>query len=547
MDVGADERAQAPGLAGARLRQVRVGVPGEIAQPRGGQDEAAEHPRFRRPAPPGVLRDRVFHRQRGRREEAGVVHQPLQQRPRGRGGHGFGSSHDVVVRGVLDRERLAAHEEGAEGVHHHRELARALGADRLLGPARLRAVRQPVGVERDRALLDALAAHELGVRVEQHLVRHHVLVAVGRRHRAGLEVVGPRAERADHPALALEGLVDRRGQVHAAHARLEVVDAEGPGVVVAVPAHHVEGVVRHDHLHEPVAALHHDGELAGLVAGDEALRPADVALREGRHLRELAVLVAVSLRRAHVAGALDHEEPDGRRAQPPAVQHPAGDDDVVAGPVGKVAEGRLEDALALHHEDDLVALPVAVEERVLLARARHRDRDVGVEEERHAVEDRARPGGEARGAEVPVPHHALRLRHPAEAADRPHARDRGGQAQVIEQRREAAEPLVPDELLVVERAVVLAERDVSLAGHAPQLVVDGHSTLRVREPHSIPRRSGRVPAKDCRGYSGGLPGRPGTARGQCHPEHAPDESACEGSAGEPADSSSPGETKLRSE
>ena len=280
--------------------------------------------------------------------------------------------------------------------------------------------------------------------------------------------------------------------MHPSDAGLEVVDAEGPGVVVAVPAHHVEGVVRHDHLHEPVAALHHDRELAGLVVGREALRAPDVALREGRHLGELAVLVAVPLRRAHVAGALDHEEPDGRRAQPPAVQHPAGNDDVVARPVGEIAEGRLEDALALHHEDDLVALPVAVEERVLLPRARHRDRDVGVEEERHAVEHRARPGGEARGAEVPVAHHALRLRHPAESPDRPHALDRGGQAQVIEQRRGAGEALVADELLVVERAVFLAERDVSLAGHAPQLLVDGHGLSGCGSSHSSPPAPSRV-------------------------------------------------------
>ena len=223
------------------------------------------------------------------------------------------------------------------------------------------------------------------------------------------------------------------------------------------------------------------------------------------------MLVAVPLRRAHVAGALDHEEPDGRRAQPPAVQHPAGNDDVVAGPVGELAEGRLEDALALHHEDDLVALAVAVEERVLLARARHRDRDVGVEEERYPVEHRARTGGEARRAEVPVPHHALRLRHPAEAADRAHALDRGGQAQVIEQRRGSGEALVADQLLVVERAVVLAECDVSLAGHAPQLLVDGHGLSGYGSSHSIraapsSEDSGRQPEESA--------GRPATSWGR---------------------------------
>ena len=77
--VHAEERAQSPRLARAGLGQVRVGGAGELDEARGRQDEAAEHPRLRRTSPPRVLGDRLVHRQRGRREEAGVVHESGEQ------------------------------------------------------------------------------------------------------------------------------------------------------------------------------------------------------------------------------------------------------------------------------------------------------------------------------------------------------------------------------------------------------------------------------------------------------------------------------------
>ena len=69
-----------------------------------------------------------------------------------------------------------------EAVHHHRELVRLLRADRRLGAARMRAVRNAVGVMRDAAELDSLPAHELTRRVVQHLVGIDVAVVVRRRH-----------------------------------------------------------------------------------------------------------------------------------------------------------------------------------------------------------------------------------------------------------------------------------------------------------------------------------------------------------------------------
>ena len=152
-------------------------------------------------------------------------------------------------------------------------------ADRRLGAARVRAVRHAVGVQRDRAVLDALAAHELGAGVVDHLVRHHVRVVVGHRHRVRIEVERPRAERADDEAVALERLVHRRRQVHAPDARLEVVDAERPRIVVAVPADDVErDGATSDISYSRFSFFTTSRELALLVVRRQRSRAPDVAL-----------------------------------------------------------------------------------------------------------------------------------------------------------------------------------------------------------------------------------------------------------------------------
>src|SRR4051794_8740195 len=112
----------------------------------------------------------------------------------------------VVVRG-FNGERRLRHLERPEAVHHHRELVGVLGTDAGLGPARMRTVRDSVGMMGNAAELDTFPAHELAGGVVEHLVRVHVAVVVRRRHRLGMEVVRPRAEAADHEAVALERLV----------------------------------------------------------------------------------------------------------------------------------------------------------------------------------------------------------------------------------------------------------------------------------------------------------------------------------------------------
>ena len=62
---------------------------------------------------------------------------------------------------------------------------------------------------------------------------------------------------------------------------------------------------------------------------------------------------------------------------------------------------------------------------------------------------------------------------------------------MVEQRRQAREALVADQLLGVEAAALLPEGDVALPRHAPQLVVDGHRVLVSGRAFILSRASGR--------------------------------------------------------
>src|SRR4030095_11007240 len=146
---------------------------------------------------------------------------------------------------------------------------------------------------RDAAILDALPAHELTRRVEQHLVRVHVAVIVRCGHRLRIEVIRPRAERADHEAVTLEGVGPRRRLMNATDDGLEIVDAEDPRIEVAIPAHDVERVVIENQLVQRVVLLDEDPEVTLLVVGLEVDRTSNVTLAVRRSLEELTELVAI--------------------------------------------------------------------------------------------------------------------------------------------------------------------------------------------------------------------------------------------------------------
>ena len=85
---------------------------------------------------------------------------------------------------------------------------------------------------------------------------------------------------------------------------------------------------------------------------------------------------------------------------------------------------------------------------------------------------------------------------------------------MVEQRRQAREALVADQLLVVDAAALLPEGDVALPRDAPQLVVDGHQGSALGAEPSFYRAlpAARAPASRL-GYDRGRSGRQGPCGG----------------------------------
>ena len=182
-----------------------------------------------------------------------------------------------------------------------------MDAERRLGEARLRPVRQARRMERDRPDLDAAPRAEVAGDVIDHLLRLQIRVVVRDRHRERVEVELARAERADHEVPARERLVRRRRLVDPAGDRLEVVDRERPREEVAVPADDVERVVVDDVGLVAAADAHLDRELAALADRVQLGRRMDVAVVVRRALDDLPVLVAVAARDLDQARRLEHE------------------------------------------------------------------------------------------------------------------------------------------------------------------------------------------------------------------------------------------------
>jgi hypothetical protein len=210
--------------------------------------------------------------------------------------------------------------------------------------------------------------------------------------------------------------------------------------------------------------------LAALPHGLELLRRVEVAVRERRGLEQLAIAVAVPVRRLDLARRVEGEPPLRARVQLDAVGRPAGDHHVVVPAERQPTEDRVEVARALHHEQDLVPLAVAVEAVGFVRGLAHAHLDVGVEHQHAAAEHRVAAGlhrshvGEAMDVRVGRPLlerdrlEGPALRHPAR------------RLQVVEDRLVAREALVAHHLLDEQRAV-LAELDVALGGDVAESVV----------------------------------------------------------------------------
>ena len=293
----------------------------------------------------------------------------------------------------------------------------------------------------------------------------------GQRHRLRVPVEHPRRERADHEVRPLEGLVRGRRQVEAPGARLEVVGVERVRPDVAVPADHVERVPVEHVVLVAVAHAHGHVELAALVIGLELAGRVEVALRERRVLEQLAVAVAVAVRRLDLAGRVE-AEPELLLAhrQLEGVRGPARDHDVVALAERHAAEDRPQDAAAAVDVEDLVALSVPVEAVQGLERLADRDLDVVVPHQEAAAGDGIAVRVDAVRVGEPVD---VCVRDPLLPLDRAEVADAvepAGRLEVEQDRLVAREALVAHDLLDEQRRAVAvrAHLHVSLGGDAAE-------------------------------------------------------------------------------
>src|SRR5690348_328504 len=144
-----------------------------------------------------------------------------------------------------------------------------------------------------------------------------------------------RAERTDDEVWPLERLVDGRRLVDAPGDRLEVMDAEGVGIEVAVPSDDIQRVEIVGVGHYFIVDAQPHVEFAALLMYWQFRGWAQVALAVGRVFEQLAELVAVALRRLNRPAVRLHDQEALLllgRLQPP--RRAARDDEVVALAIG---------------------------------------------------------------------------------------------------------------------------------------------------------------------------------------------------------------------
>src|SRR5579875_3536830 len=362
-----------------------------------------------------------------------------------------------------------------ERVEHHRRLVGALGVNRSLDASRLGAVHETGRVQGERADPDAgpPAAHEAPTGVEEHLVGVDVGVVVGDLHRVGVEVERPGDEAAHDEAGALEGLVDRRRLVDAAHYRLEVADRQGERPRAAVPPDDVEGVVGVAVTGPPGAGAHQHGGRSVVLGDERALGWPDVSFGKRCPFSQLAPARQVAPGHRDVAGRLDDERFNTSREHP-AVGGRSGDQHVV--PFGGLdgPEHRLEQRGPRLEVDHLVAGGVAVE----LAGAvgcHAADGDVVVAEQDLPPGDQVRSTGRlARRPDVPGPKRLVGCQGRPAHLGGLDAGDSARRMEVVEQRGSPPETLLAHQFLGEAVPLRGAVPGVPLPRNVAHLHVEAH-------------------------------------------------------------------------
>ena len=216
----------------------------------------------------------------------------------------------------------------------------------------------------------------------------------------------------------------------------------------------------------------------------------EVALRERGVLEQLAVAVAVAVRRLDLARRVEaHPVLLDALGGLPAVRRAARDDDVVLLAVRDRAEHRPDETRAAVHVDDLVALAVSIEAVHRLGRLADRDLDVAVPHSRRRPSTGSPPG--SIGAVFASRWTWASGTHSSRTIGRkpPTRSSAAGRVQVVEDRLVAAEALVAEDLLDEQPAAAVVAAATPGRGAWPGPLRGSRTAWDDLRAYRLPRRS----------------------------------------------------------
>src|ERR1700722_10320682 len=115
------------------------------------------------------------------------------------------------------------------------------------------------------------------------------------------------AKRTNHEIVPFKSLMHRRRLVHSPGNGLEVMNAKGKGITAAIPADHIEWMMRIMNRVDPTLLFHPDKEIVFLVMRGQRPRPTNIPLAKRRVLQQLAVPAEVFFREPNGAARLQYK------------------------------------------------------------------------------------------------------------------------------------------------------------------------------------------------------------------------------------------------
>src|SRR5437667_3494426 len=262
---------------------------------------------------------------------------------------------------IVKRQRLLGQLQRMLRIEHYRELFRArrvlTGHDR----PRMRAMRNPARMQRNRAAFDPAARTKISTHIKQYLVRFDVVVHPRDFYGLRVRIEHARRKRAYDVAANLKCLMDRRRLMDRACNRLEVMSVEREWVEKAVPPNRVERMMRHCNVLPARAVFHQNIYIFLLVDCDQFTRRMQIALRIWRAHFDLAFVIQVTLRNPHRPGRLENKIILlFNIVRHDSVSDAARNDNVILGPIRQLAENRFNYTAAVENENDLIGAAVFV-------------------------------------------------------------------------------------------------------------------------------------------------------------------------------------------